>query len=108
MDFNDEVTVTAARNSALMNPEVVRHLLTLASSSEEQGIGSLSNLTMRNIVCSINRGLSHMIDSLKTEYMSLLAEHGLFDTLLSYFVMVSGQSAIPFNEELRSVEHKEL
>jgi hypothetical protein len=39
-DIDPQVTVTAARNSVLMNPDVVRHLLTLAANSEDAGIGA--------------------------------------------------------------------
>ena len=107
-DVDPQVTETAARNSVLMNPDVVRHLLTLAAGSEEAGIGALSKLTMRSVVCSINRGLKHMIETLKAEYVGFLASNSLLDPLMNYFIMVSGQSAIPFDERLRSREHKEL
>ena len=91
-----------------MNPDVVRHLLNIASKSEENGIGSLSNLTMRSVVCSINRGLKLMIETLKAEYVSFLSSNNLLDPLMNYFIMVSGQSAIPFDEQLRCVDHKDL
>jgi hypothetical protein len=63
---------------------------------------------MRSVVCSINRSLKHMIETLKAEYVSFLASNSLLDPLMNYFIMVSGQSAIPFDERLRSLEHKDL
>jgi hypothetical protein len=89
-DFDPTITQTAARNSVFMNPDVVRHLLELASRSEEGGIGALSSLSMRSIVCSINRGLKHMFETLKADYVSFLASNSLLDPLMNYFIMVSG------------------
>ena len=104
MEIDREVTVTAARNSVLMDPEVVGHLITLAANSEESAIGGLSSFTMRSVVNSINRGIRHMIETLKAEYVEMLASNSLLDPLINYFVMVSGQSAIPFDQPLRCVE----
>ena len=87
-----------------MNPEVVSHLIELASKSEDQGIGNLSNFTMRSVVNSINRGIKNMIETLKAEYVEMLASNNILDSLINYFVMVSGQSAIPFDQPLRCVE----
>ena len=98
MEIDSEVTITAAKNSVLMDPEVALKLINLAARSEEHGIGHLSSLTMRSIVNSINRGMKHMIETLKAEYIELLASNNLLDPLLNYFVMVLGQSAIPFKE----------
>ena len=108
-DLNVEDTKTAARQSILMNPNVVRKLLSIANTSEENGFGKLSPLTVRSLVSSINRGLLYMIESLELEYLDFLRESpDLFDDLISYFVMVSGQSSIPFDELLRTTTQKNM
>ena len=81
-----------------MNAELVSKLLSTAKDSETNGVGSLSKLTVRSLVSSINRGLLHMIEILKLEYIDFLRNSNVFDSLASYFVMVSGESAIPFTE----------
>ena len=73
-----------------MDPILLKKLLSLAKNSEEHGVGNLSSLTVRSIVSSINRGFLHMIETLKAEFCDLLYKSQLFDSLVSYFVHVSG------------------
>ena len=49
-----------------------------------------------------------MIETLKDEYVEVIASSGLLDQLIGYFVMVSGQSTIPFDDKLLSVEIKDM
>ena len=73
MDMDRNITVTAARNSVLMEKEVIEYLLNLLKNSDKQGIGKLSDIIARSVVSSINRGLKHMIETLKDEFVGLLA-----------------------------------
>ena len=108
MDIDPKITGTAARNSVLMDPNLAGHLLNLAKNSEQDGIGKLSSMAMRSVACSINRGIKHMIETLRGDYIDLLNQHSLFDPLLNYFVQVSGQSTIPFDDDLRCAELKDM
>jgi hypothetical protein len=100
-------TEEAARNSVLLEPEVISKLLDLVSESEEKGIGSLTQLTTRSLQTSITRGFMNLFKTLKLEYMQLLTSQNLFEKLISYFVLVSGESSYPFKEKLRDLTQKE-
>ena len=108
MEISHDVTVTAAQNSILNDPNVVKFMINMAANSEKEGVSKLSSLAMRSVICSFNRGLKHMIETLKSDYIDMLGKNNLLDPILNYFVMVSGQSTIPFDEQLRCVEIKEM
>lgn len=98
MEISHDVTVTAAQNSILNDPNVVKFMINMAANSEKEGVSKLSSLAMRSVICSFNRGLKHMIETLKSDYIDMLGKNNLLDPILNYFVMVSGQSTIPFDE----------
>ena len=84
-----------------MDPEVISKLIDVANGSE-MGVGKLSNLTCRSLQSSISRGLMNQIKTLKLDYLSILTENSLLEKLISYLVLVSGESSFPFDKELRN------
>ena len=71
-DLTDEESRDAARNSLLMDPEVFTKLLTIASDSEEKGVGKMSPVTARSLAASVCRGVYRMMQSLGHDYFSWL------------------------------------
>ena len=71
-DLTEEETREASRNSLLMDPEVFRKLLNVASESEEKGVGKMSHLTARSLAASVCRGVYRMLQSLGHDYFSWL------------------------------------
>jgi len=49
----------------------------------------------------------NLFKTLKLEYMQLLTSKNLFEKLISYFVLVSGESSYPFKDQLRDLVQKE-
>jgi hypothetical protein len=76
-----------------MEPEVVAKLITVAKSGEDGMIGSLSTLGVRSLQAAIMRGFNNMLNTLKYEYVEMLASNNLFENLISYMVLVAGASS---------------
>ena len=100
-DLKESESVEAAKNSVLMEPAVIEKLISVAAESEQNGVGKMSHITARSIASSVCNSFKRMIETLKMEYIELLSSNGLLDKLISYMVLVAGQSSLPFDKELR-------
>ena len=100
-DLRQSESIEAARNSVLMDAEVLSKLIDLARKSDSQGIGKLSVITARALAAAVCRGMKIMIETLQMEFIDHLKQKDLFDKLVSYMVMVSGQSSLPFDQVLK-------
>lgn len=104
-DLHEVDTESAAKNSVLMDPEVIKKLLTLLKDGVSN---SLVPISARILESSINRGFMNMLTTLKLEYVSLLNEHNLFNQMIGYLVSVAGESSAKFDESLRDTVQKDM
>ena len=79
LDLDKAETVQAARNSPLMNPEVISHLIDiLEMGSLESKIGYGGRvLTLSSLKAYITRGFNNMIMTLGDDYIQHLKQTGL-------------------------------
>jgi hypothetical protein len=95
LDLSKADTEAAARNSVLMEPEVVAKLVSMARSGEDGTIGTLSKLGVRSLQASIMRGFNNMFKTLKYDYVKMLVDNNLLENIISYMVLVAGASSFP-------------
>ena len=73
LDADQAVSQAAARSSVLTRPEVIRKLLNVAKTCEdEKSFSSLSQLTVRSLQSSITRGYLNLLRTLKMEFIESL------------------------------------
>ena len=108
LDLSKADTEAAARNSVLMEPEVVTKLISMARSGEDGTIGTLSKLGVRSLQASIMRGFNNMFKTLKYDYVKMLVDNNLLENLISYMVLIAGASSFAHNQQMRDYLQQDM